>query len=72
MREHRNQVSRHRETVSYPVRMLAGTDRQWRRPPTPPGYWAIGFPGTQLVREQNELADQMHRKKEADIHREAM
>lgn len=44
---------------------------QWKRPPTPPGYWAIGFPSTQNVAEQNQKADMMVKEKEAQIRREA-
>ncbi|OCF44665.1 hypothetical protein I317_01552 [Kwoniella heveanensis CBS 569] len=58
VREHQNRVSRHRET--------------WTKPPTPPGYWKIGFPSTQDVLEQNEKADQMIADKEAKIRRETM
>ncbi|WWC94927.1 hypothetical protein V866_001779 [Kwoniella sp. B9012] len=58
VREHQNMVSRHRET--------------WVRPPTPPGYWKIGFPSTQDVREQNEQADKMMKEKEERIRREAL
>ncbi|WVW86214.1 hypothetical protein I302_108256 [Kwoniella bestiolae CBS 10118] len=57
VREHQNMVSRHRET--------------WIRPPTPPGYWKIGFPSSQDVREQNREADRMLREKEERIRREA-
>ncbi|WVR00144.1 hypothetical protein IAU59_007286 [Kwoniella sp. CBS 9459] len=56
VREHQNRVSRHRET--------------WTKPPTPPGYWKIGFPSTQDVLEQNEKADQMIAEKEAKLRRE--
>ncbi|WVR07639.1 hypothetical protein IAU60_004681 [Kwoniella sp. DSM 27419] len=58
VREHQNKVSRHRET--------------WVKPPTPPGYWQIGFPSTQDVAEQNERADQMNAEKEARLRREVM
>ncbi|WWD03690.1 hypothetical protein V865_001746 [Kwoniella europaea PYCC6329] len=58
VREHQNMVSRHRET--------------WAKPPTPPGYWKIGFPSTQDVREQNEQADKMMKGKEERIRREAL
>ncbi|WVF72953.1 hypothetical protein IAT40_007771 [Kwoniella sp. CBS 6097] len=58
VREHQNIVSRHRET--------------WTKPPTPPGYWKIGFPSTQDVQEQNEKADQMMAEKEAKLRRETM
>ncbi|WVQ66943.1 uncharacterized protein L199_005134 [Kwoniella botswanensis] len=58
VREHQNMVSRHRET--------------WMKPPTPPGYWKIGFPSTQDVREQNEQADKMMKEKEERIRREAL
>ncbi|WVQ74218.1 hypothetical protein IAR50_003812 [Cryptococcus sp. DSM 104548] len=58
MREHLNKSSRHRDT--------------WVRAPTPPGYWDIGFPDTQRVKEHNEVADQMNREKEERIRKEAM
>ena len=48
--------------------MLMG---QWRRPPTPPGYWSIGFPTTQDVKAQNERADEMVKKREAEVRRDA-
>jgi hypothetical protein len=44
---------------------------QWRKPPTPPGYWNIGFPSTQAVDEQNAKADAMLAEREAQIRREA-
>lgn len=77
--EHQNKVSRHRETVrsshliidSMNEKGRGGADRQWVRPPTPPGYWAIGFPNTQDVEEQNRKADAMVAEKEAKIRREA-
>ncbi|WVQ84647.1 hypothetical protein IAT38_006802 [Cryptococcus sp. DSM 104549] len=56
VREHQNRVSRHRET--------------WVKPPTPPGYWQIGFPDTQEVEELNRKADEMASAKEARIVRE--
>ncbi|KAK6909370.1 hypothetical protein I203_103387 [Kwoniella mangroviensis CBS 8507] len=58
VREHQNMVSRHRET--------------WVKPPTPPGYWKIGFPSTQDVRDQNEQADKMIKEKEVRIKKEAL
>ncbi|KAK8853260.1 hypothetical protein IAR55_003962 [Kwoniella newhampshirensis] len=58
VREHQNKVSRHRET--------------WTKPPTPPGYWKIGFPNTQDVAEQNEAADRMLRDKEERTRREVL
>ncbi|WWC91750.1 uncharacterized protein L201_006697 [Kwoniella dendrophila CBS 6074] len=58
VREHQNMVSRHRET--------------WIRPPTPPGYWKIGFPSTQDVEEQNQQADRMLEEKEERIRKEAL
>ena len=58
VKEHQQQVSRHREV--------------WERPPTPPGYWNIGFPTTQDVAEQNKRADEMAEEKEAKLRLEAM
>ncbi|OXG15933.1 hypothetical protein C361_05378 [Cryptococcus neoformans Tu259-1] len=58
MREHLNKVSRHRE--------------DWVKPPTPPGYWQIGFPTTQEVEEQNRKADEMARERDEKIRKEAM
>lgn len=46
-------------------------NRQWERPPTPPGFWKIGFPTTQDVEEQNKRADEMQREKEEKIRKEA-
>nr|KIR47424.1 hypothetical protein I312_03186 [Cryptococcus bacillisporus CA1280] len=57
-REHLNKVSRHRE--------------DWVKPPTPPGYWQIGFPTTQEVEEQNRKADEMARERDERIRKEAM
>ncbi|KAH9974510.1 hypothetical protein BJV74DRAFT_863381 [Russula compacta] len=54
---HRQAVSRHRA--------------QWERPPTPPGYWEIGFPDTQAVEKINEQAADMHRQKRAAVAKEA-
>lgn len=56
LQDHRNRVSRHRE--------------EHPRNPTPPEFWAIGFPTTQQVAEQNAVADEMHRKREAELRRE--
>ncbi|RXK36537.1 hypothetical protein M231_06196 [Tremella mesenterica] len=56
IQEHQNKISRHREV--------------WIRPPTPPGYWNIGFPTTQDVQEQNKKADEMVREKEAKLRAE--
>ncbi|WWD19677.1 hypothetical protein CI109_104139 [Kwoniella shandongensis] len=58
VREHQNKVSRHRET--------------WTKPRTPPGYWKIGFPNTQDVAEQNQVADKMMREKEERMRREVL
>ena len=69
LKEHQNQVSRHRETVS--AREALGADEQWVRPPTPPGYWEIGFPNTQDVELQNDEADRMVAEKEVRIRQEA-
>jgi len=54
---HRQAVSRHRA--------------QWERPPTPPGYWNIGFPDTQAVEKINEQAAEMHRRKREAVAKEA-
>lgn len=76
VKEHQNKVSRHRETVRLVFDILDFeairlSDKQWVRPPTPPGYWQIGFPNTQDVEEQNRKADAMVAEKEAKIRREA-
>lgn len=55
--EHRNRISRHRET--------------WQRPATPPDFWKIGFPSTQDVDEVNARADEMVRERETEARREA-
>ncbi|KAL7418522.1 hypothetical protein Q5752_006980 [Cryptotrichosporon argae] len=55
--DHRNRVSRHREV--------------WQKPPTPPEFWQIGFPTTQDVQAINAEADEMNRKREAQIRHEA-
>lgn len=55
--DHQNRVSRHREV--------------WRRPPTPPDYWKIGFPTTQDVEKVNRQADEMVARREAEVRREA-
>ncbi|WVO14224.1 hypothetical protein L204_101856 [Cryptococcus depauperatus] len=57
IKQHRDKISRHRET--------------WIKPPTPPGYWQIGFPTTQEVEEQNRKADEMAEDKKEQIRREA-
>lgn len=57
LEDHQNRISRHREV--------------WRKPPTPPDYWKIGFPSTQDVERVNEQADEMERKRQAEIRREA-
>jgi len=43
----------------------------WAQANTPPGYWEIGFPDTQAVGNINEKAEQMHKKKKAEIDKEA-
>lgn len=55
--EHRNRVSRHRET--------------WQRAPTPPDFWKIGFPSTQDVEAMNAKADEMTREREEEVRRQA-
>jgi len=57
LEDHQNRISRHREV--------------WRKPPTPPDYWKIGFPSTQDVERVNEQADEMERRRQAEIRREA-
>ena len=54
---HNKAVSRHRHA--------------WARATTPPGYWDIGFPNTQAVGNINEKAKEMHKKKKAEIDKEA-
>ena len=54
---HKKAISRHRHA--------------WARADTPPGYWDIGFPDTQAVGDINEKAKQMHKKKKAEIDKEA-
>ncbi|ORX40544.1 DNA repair protein endonuclease SAE2/CtIP C-terminus-domain-containing protein [Kockovaella imperatae] len=56
LREHQNKVSRHRET--------------WKRNPTPPGYWEIGFPSTQKAEEQNAIADEMNKERARQLKQE--
>ncbi len=41
------------------------------KPPTPPGFWQIGFPTTQAVIAQNAKADLMDAEKQAQLRREA-
>ncbi|KAI0043312.1 hypothetical protein FA95DRAFT_409471 [Auriscalpium vulgare] len=57
IRQHQKEISRHRA--------------QWPRPPTPPGYWDIGFPDTQEATAINAQAAKMHEQKFAQIAREA-
>ncbi|KAI0319872.1 DNA repair protein endonuclease SAE2/CtIP C-terminus-domain-containing protein [Amylostereum chailletii] len=54
---HKQEISRHRA--------------QWRRPPTPPGYWDIGFPDTQEASKINARAAEMHREKQEMVRQEA-
>jgi hypothetical protein len=54
---HRQAVSRHRA--------------QWERAPTPPGYWDIGFPDTQAVKQINERAAELHLRKRKAVAKEA-
>jgi hypothetical protein len=55
-----------------PILVFSQTDiDQWQQGGTPPGYWSIGFPTSQDAEEQNRLAEQMTREKEARIRREA-
>jgi DNA repair protein endonuclease SAE2/CtIP C-terminus len=54
---HKKAISRHRHA--------------WARATTPPGYWEIGFPDTQAVGDINEKAKQMHKRKKAEIEKEA-
>ena len=54
---HKKAISRHRHA--------------WARATTPPGYWDIGFPDTQAVVDINEQAKQMHKRKKAEIAKEA-
>lgn len=55
---HKKAISRHRHT--------------WARPNTPPDYWNIGFPDTQEAGAINERADEMHRRKRAEVEKVAM
>ena len=73
MQEHQDKVSRHRETVPqalYPITLNTDKYDQWRRPPTPPGFWQIAFPNTQDVEQQNAMADQMMVEREVQVRRE--
>ncbi|KXN81962.1 hypothetical protein AN958_03370 [Leucoagaricus sp. SymC.cos] len=54
---HKKLISRHRQN--------------WARARTPPGYWNIGFPDTQEVREINERAEEMHQRKLREVEKEA-
>ncbi|KAF4584900.1 hypothetical protein EYR40_001726 [Pleurotus pulmonarius] len=54
---HKQSISRHRQ--------------QWVRGRTPPGYWNIGFPSTQEANDINDYADDMHRRKQEEIEKEA-
>ena len=54
---HKKAISRHRHA--------------WARAKTPPGYWDIGFPDTQAVGDINEKAKEMHKRKKAEIDKEA-
>ena len=54
---HKKAISRHRHA--------------WARANTPPGYWDIGFPDTQTVVDINEQAMQMHKRKKAEIDKDA-
>ncbi|PPR04200.1 hypothetical protein CVT24_010748 [Panaeolus cyanescens] len=54
---HKKQISRHRYA--------------WERAKTPPGFWDIGFPNTQEVKDINERAKDIHEKKREAIDREA-
>ena len=54
---HKKAISRHRHA--------------WARATTPPGYWDIGFPNTQAVVDINEQAKQMHKRKKAEIDKDA-
>ena len=57
IKSHKKAISRHRHA--------------WARAATPPGYWDIGFPDTQAVVDINEKAKQMHKKKKAEIDKDA-
>jgi hypothetical protein len=56
MERHKAEISRHRAT--------------WKRGETPPGFWDIGFPDTQVTEEINREAEEMQRKKWKEIERE--
>ncbi|TXT05999.1 hypothetical protein VHUM_03760 [Vanrija humicola] len=56
LEDHQNRISRHREV--------------WRKPPTPPDFWKIGFPSTQEVEDVNARADKMVADREAEIRRQ--
>ncbi|KIK57588.1 hypothetical protein GYMLUDRAFT_753315 [Collybiopsis luxurians FD-317 M1] len=57
MQAHKQTISRHRAA--------------WSRAVTPPGYWEIGFPDTQMVGDINERANEIHQQKMQEIEREA-
>ncbi|KAJ4479201.1 hypothetical protein J3R30DRAFT_2730972 [Lentinula aciculospora] len=54
---HKQGISRHRAA--------------WARGNTPPAYWDIGFPDTQIAEEINERAREMQRRKKEMVEREA-
>ncbi|KDQ23475.1 hypothetical protein PLEOSDRAFT_1114448 [Pleurotus ostreatus PC15] len=54
---HKQAISRHRQ--------------QWVRGRTPPGYWNIGFPSTQEANDISNYAEDMHRRKQEEIEKEA-
>lgn len=54
---HKQAISRHRAA--------------WARGNTPPGYWDIGFPNTQMAEDINERAREMQKRKMEEVEKEA-
>lgn len=63
-RYRRNDIDTHKQHIS---RHRAA----WARGTTPPGYWDIGFPNTQMTEEINEKAREIHERKMEMVEREA-
>ncbi|KAE9390326.1 hypothetical protein BT96DRAFT_980343 [Gymnopus androsaceus JB14] len=63
-RASRNDIDMHKQNIS---RHRAA----WARGTTPPGYWDIGFPDTQMAEDINERAREMHQRKMETVEREA-
>ncbi|CED83260.1 DNA repair protein Sae2/CtIP [Phaffia rhodozyma] len=60
-----------RESVQMRKQQNSRHRADWEEPPTPPGYWNIGFPSSPEIAAQNQEAERLAQAKRARIEAEA-